>query len=73
MSGKELQPYEKTVDMSRANIALGLEFWTVGEEYVCNYAGIYGRGDTMQEAFNEAFKEHQRLCEEENDYREMSN
>lgn len=63
---------EKILDLSPANIGSYVSFGTLGSEYTCDYAGVIGLGKTLQEAFDSAFSEHQRLCQEEDAYHEMS-
>lgn len=58
-----------TVELSSHNLLLGVSFHSsdiTGLVY-CDYGGITGSGDTAQEAFDAAFREHARLCREEDD------
>ena len=60
------------VDLSSSDLRLGVSFhkgeWT--GTYFCEYAGVVETGDTPQEAFDAAFREHARLCREEDDTKE---
>jgi hypothetical protein len=57
----------RVIDLSRCNLLLGVSFHRgehTGVVY-CDYAGLIESGDTAQEAFDAAFREHTRLCREE--------
>ena len=60
------------LDLSRCNLLLGVSFHKgehAGVVY-CDYAGITKSGETVQEAFDAAFREHARLCREEDNHKE---
>lgn len=60
------------VDLSRCNLLLGVSFHSgehTGVVY-CDYAGVIESGDTVQEAFDAALREHARICREEDTLKE---
>lgn len=60
------------VDLSRCDMVLGVSFHKgpFSGAFFCDYAGVIESGDTPQEAFDAAYREHARLCREEDSTKE---